>query len=413
MTFWWLWLAVLVTWIGRFVVPLMSVFLTQDIGLSAGTAGLVVAMYGAGGIVSTLLGGVLADRLGRKRTLLLSQVLTVLTVVVVPLTSDPVPIAVLLTLLGLVSGAAHPAITTLITDLVPAELRSRAFAYEYWAVNLGYAVGPALAGLIAAHGYPLLFWGEAAVVAVAAVLVRAFVADTHPGAPRPRRDGAAAGEVAGSTAAVLADRTFVLFTLLLLGYGLVYAQSTTTLPVVMAEQGFSPAQYGLLLTVNGLLLVALQLPTARLLARWPRSRVLVVSVLVTGIGFGLQTFATTWAWYAVAAVVWTLGEMGTFPVSQSVAADLTDPRMRGRYLGVYAFGFSAASALAPLLGGWVLDLWGPAVLWVSVLLLACTVALGHQLSAATRQAAIARRAAARTPLGAPGQSSASPSSPRS
>jgi MFS family permease len=405
MTFWWLWLAVLVTWVGRFVVPLMSVFLTQRIGLSAGAAGLVVAMYGAGGIVSTLLGGVLVDRLGRKRTLLLSQALTVLTVVLVPLTSDPVPIALLLTLLGLVSGAAHPAITTLITDLVPPALRSRAFAYEYWAVNLGYAVGPALAGLLAARGYGLLFWGEAVVVGIAAVLVWAFVADSHR-VPRRRPDGAgtAPAGARGSTAAVLRDRTFVLFTLLLLGYGLVYAQSTTTLPVVMAEQGFSTAQYGLLLTVNGLLLVVLQLPTARLLARWPRSRVLVVSVLLTGIGFGLQTFATTWAFYAVAAAVWTLGEMGTFPVSQSVAADLTDPDMRGRYLGVYAFGFSAASALAPLLGGLVLDVWGSRVLWVSVFLLACAVALGHRLSAPARQAALTRRAVRQIDAGYPERS---------
>ena len=394
-----MWLAVLVTWIGRFVVPLMSVFLTQDIGLSASTAGLVVALYGAGGIVSTLLGGVLADRLGRKRTLLLSQTLTVLTVVFVPLTEDPAVVAVLLTLLGLVSGAAHPAITTLITDLVPASLRRRAFAYEYWAVNLGYAIGPALAGLLAVHGYGLLFWGEAVMMGVAAVLVGAFVADPHR-SRRAGRPGAAAGDGSPAparrgTGTVLRDRPFVVFTLLMLGYGLVYAQSTTTLPVVMAQQGFSTAQYGLLLTINGLLLVALQLPTARLLARWSRTAVLIVSVLVTGVGFGLQTLATSWALYAVAAAIWTLGEMGTFPVAQSVAADLTRADLRGRYLGVYSFSFSAATALAPLLGGHVLDLWGSQTLWLGVSVLACVVALGHRVSAPARQAAITRRAAER------------------
>ncbi|RMI46274.1 MDR family MFS transporter [Streptomyces triticirhizae] len=367
-SFWWLWFAVLVTWTGRFVVPFMTLFLTRDAGLSTSEAGLIVSGYGGGVVLSALAGGVLSDVIGRRRTLLGSLLLSAATMTVFPSFPQPAAIAVLLFVFGLVNGAAQPSVAALITDLVPAAHRRAAFAYNFWAVNLGYAVGPLLAGFIADHAFEYLFYAQAGVLVVAATIVLARVTDAHAPrafrASRAARTAGAPAEPAVGLGQVLRDRVFVTFTLAMLVYSVVYVQSTSSLPVTMVEDGFSSGEYGFLLTLNGVLLCALQIPSARLVARWRREAVLAGALLFTALGVGLQALANSWLFYAMAVSVWTLGEMGAHPAAQSIAADMSTRRARGRYLGTYALAFSTATMIGPLAGGTVLQHLGSGPLWV-------------------------------------------------
>ncbi|GAA2725021.1 MDR family MFS transporter [Cellulomonas aerilata] len=382
--FWWLWLAVLVTWIGRFVVPFLTLYLTSDAGLSSAQAGTVVAAYGVGIVVSTLVGGVLTDRVGRKATLAGSELLSAVALLLVPSFASPVGIAVLLLVYGLVSGAAQPAIATMVADMVPPAHRRAAFSYNTWAINLGYAIGPMLAGLLADQAFELLFYAQAGVLVVSGLVVLAKVPETrHVGGRRPQ--GRRARVRAASPADVLdappaaavpadrpadlpaprvwRDRVFLTFVLAMFLYSVVYVQSTTTLPLVMTEQGMTSREYGYLLTLNGLLLCLLQIPAVRLLGRWRHEVVLATAVAVTAVGMLVQSAATTLAVLGLAVAVWTLGELGTHPVAQATSADLAPARSRGRYQGTYALSFSAATVVAPIVGGLVLDAFGSRVLW--------------------------------------------------
>ena len=380
-SFWWLWFAVLVTWTGRFVVPFMTLFLTRDAGLSTSEAGLIVSGYGGGVVLSALAGGVLSDVVGRRRTLLGSLLLSAATMAVIPSFTQPAAVAALLFVFGLVNGAAQPSVAALITDLVPPAHRRAAFAYNFWAVNLGYAVGPLLAGFIADHAFEYLFYAQGCVLVVAACIVLARVTDGH--VPRRRRAsrgaapraGAAPDEPAVGLGRVLRDRVFVTFTLAMLVYSVVYVQSTSSLPVTMVEDGFSSGQYGFLLTLNGVLLCALQIPSARLVARWRREAVLASALLFTALGVGLQALADSWLFYAVAVSVWTVGEMGAHPAAQSIAADMSTRQARGRYLGTYALAFSTATMIGPLAGGTVLQHFGSGPLWVGCAV-ACVLLAG-------------------------------------
>ncbi|GAB3842774.1 MDR family MFS transporter [Nesterenkonia populi] len=381
--YWWLWFAELVIWVGRFVVPFMTIFLTRDVGLSASTAGLVVSGYGLGVVVSAMTGGVLADRLGRKRTLLGSLLLSAATVVIIPFAEGALLICSLLFVYGLFNGAAQPVMVTMVGDMVEPKHRRTAYNYNFWAVNLGYAIGPLIAGFMADRTFVLVFFGQAVLLLIATGIVIAKVPESRAPARALRRRRllrrrAPANNLAesiqssppitqrggGSILSVLTDGVFMTFACVMLLYSIVYVQSMTTLPLVMTDQGFSSAAYGYLLTLNGLLLCALQIPTAKWLNRYGRDAVIVVAILVTGLGVGLQAAAATLLFYFAVVAVWTLGEMGSHPQAQSVAADLADHAQRGRYQGVYSLNHSIAMVLGPILGGAVLDGFGHQALWI-------------------------------------------------
>ncbi|MGX1667991.1 dipeptide ABC transporter ATP-binding protein [Streptomyces sp. NPDC055400] len=398
--FWWLWFAVLVTWTGRFVIPFMTMFLTRDAGLSASEAGLVVSGYGGGVVVSTLVGGVLTDAMGRKRTLVASLLLSAAAMAVIPSFHDPAVIAFLLFAFGLVNGATQPAVTALVTDLAGPEHQRAAFAYKYWAVNLGYAVGPVIAGLIADRAFEFLFYGQACVGLMAAAIVVARVPETYPARERraARPAAAAHGSAVGPPAPVarladvLRDRVFLTFTAAMFVYSTVYVQSTVSLPVTLVDDGFSTQEYGFLLTLNGVLLCALQIPSARMLNRWRREKVLGAALCVTALGVGLQAIADSWMFYAAAVAIWTLGEMGAHPSAQSIAADMSTRHTRGRYLGTYALAFSAATMAGPQVGGTVLQYFGSTVLWCGCAAACLLVAAFLALTARSREARVARTA---------------------
>ena len=188
-TFWWVWLATLVNRLGGFVVAFLALYLTLERHSSASFVGLVVALYGLGGVLGNLLGGVFSDRLGRRVTLLTAQVATAVTTIALGHSKAPVTIAIVAFAVGMASNGSRPAISAIIADIIPAHDRARAFALNFWAINLGFGISAALAGLVAEHSFLPLFYGEAAasLITGAAILLR--VPETRPAAELPEVDG--------------------------------------------------------------------------------------------------------------------------------------------------------------------------------------------------------------------------------
>ena len=386
--FWWLWVGTLVNRIGAFVLPFLAFYLTDQLDLTPAFVGLVLGTFGFGSIVATLLGGVLSDRLGRRPVLLISQLTTAATLVVLGLTTTPVAVLVLCGVLGLTSNTARPAFSAMMTDIVRPENRVRAFSLNYWAINLGFAIAPVLGGLLAQSGYLSLFLVDAATTLVFGVLVFLRVPETHPtlGAPR--------STTAGSMADVLRDRVFLSFVLLTFGFAVVFMQHLSTLPVQMGDDGLSPSQYGTIIALNGALIVIVTVPLTRWLQRYPRSRVLAVSSAFLGLGFGATMWASTPVEFATTVVVWTIGEVIGAAVAPAIVADLSPPALRGRYQGVFGFSFAAAALVAPLLGGAVYDRLGSATLWTGCAVLAFVTAAGHLAVAPARSRRLAELRAA-------------------
>ncbi|MGW3124812.1 MDR family MFS transporter [Streptomyces sp. NPDC001123] len=373
--FWWLWTSTLVNRLGAFVATYMALYLTLDRGYSASYAGLVASLHGLGGVVSSLGGGVMADRLGRRPTLLVAQGSTAAAVALLGFVRDPVAIAAVAFLVGVASNASRPAVQAMMADIVRPEDRVRAFSLNYWAINLGFAVSSMGAGFIAEVSYRAGFLIEAGMTAVCAVLVFLRLPES-----RPRRAAAEAAEgSAVSLLTVVRDGRYMGVVGLSFLVALIFQQGSVGLPVAMGEAGFSPADYGMAIAVNGILIVVLQIPVTRVIQhRNPRS-LLVVSSLLAGYGFGLTAFAGSVGVFALTVCVWTLAEIVNAPTQTGLVVQLSPVHGRGRYQGMYTLSWSAAALIAPLMSGVVIDRFGARWLWGVCAVVGTAAALGYGL----------------------------------
>lgn len=391
-TFWLLWAGTLINRLGSFVIIFLAIYLTRELGFSQSRAGLILGFYGAGGAAGTLLGGVLADRWGRRPTLLTAHLGAASVMLGLGFARGYWQIAAGALLLGLFADAARPAFSAMMVDVVHERDRLRAFSLNYWAINLGFALSAVLAGLAAQLDYLLLFLIDAGTTLVTASIVLFFLRETRPAHLRRGPAGAARGPGMG---AVLRDRTFVTFMLLNVPIIMVIMQHLSTLPIAMSADGLSTATFGAVIAVNGVLIVAGQLFVPRLIGGRDRSRVLALACLVIGAGFGLTAFADT-AWlFAGTVLIWTLGEMLQSPSNAAVIAGLSPAALRGRYQGVSSLSWAFSSAVAPIAGGYVQEHLGDAVLWLGCAGIGALVALGQLVSGPARERRAAELRAAR------------------
>ncbi|MET8248495.1 MFS transporter [Streptomyces sp. NPDC005202] len=358
--FWWLWTSTLVNRLGAFVATFMALYLTLDRGYSASYAGLVASLHGLGGVVSSLGAGVMADRLGRRPTLLVAQSSTAVSVALLGFVRDPVAIAVVAFLVGMASNASRPAVQAMMADIVRPEDRVRAFSLNYWAINLGFAVSSVAAGFIAEFSYLAGFLIEAGMTMVCAVVVFLKLPESRPDGPSGGHE--AKGDAVG-LGTVLRDGRFMGVVGLSFLVALIFQQGSVGLPVAMGEAGFTPADYGMAIAVNGVLIVALQIPVTRFIEHRDPRRLLIVSSLLAGYGFGLTAFAGSVGVFALTVCVWTLGEMVNAPTQTGLVVRLSPVQGRGRYQGVYTLSWSVAALVAPLMSGAVIDHLGGAWLW--------------------------------------------------
>ncbi|MEH0842678.1 MFS transporter [Micromonospora sp. CPCC 205711] len=388
-TFWYLWAGLLVNRAGAFAVLFLSLYLTAERGASEALAGAVVGAYGAGGAVGVLLGGVLADRWGRRATLLAAHLSAAALMVALALSRDLALVAVLAALVGVAHSMPSPAFVAAIVDVVPAPRRSRAFNLQFWAFNLGMAVASLLAGLLAEASFVALFLVDAAATLTAAALIAVKVPETLPArraAPVPARRPA-------GLATALTDRTFLVFVGLTFVLAVLTMQTSTIMPLAMRADGLGPSAYGVVVALGGALIVLGQLFVPRLIDRHRKDRVLAASTGLLAVGLGALALADQLWVYLAAAVVWTAGSMLAAPPNAQINADLAPPDLRARYQSVFYLTFPAASFVAPTLGGVSLQHLGSGH-WLVVCGLGLFAAVGHLLAGPPRERWVAALRAA-------------------
>jgi MFS family permease len=371
--FWFLWAGTLINRIGTMVEPFMAFYLTGVRGLSVLATGAVMAIFGVGSILSQVIGGVAADRIGRRATITAGMLGNAVSMIALGYVR-PVPAIIGVAFaLGLTIDMYRPASQAVVADLIPAADRPRAYGLLFWAVNLGFAVAMVTGGALARAGFVWLFWTDAATCAAFGVLAWRTLPPASP--HRPPGDGGRDGFVA-----VLRDRVMIVFVLITLGYMFVYLQAFTTMPLAMHLRGLPPAAYGFAIAVNGIAIVIVQPLIAGWLADRDHSIVLATGMTIVGAGFGLTSLASAAPSYAAAVLVWTLGEIACTAVAAAIVADLAPAHLRGRYAGLYGCAWSVGVVLAPLAGTRLLSVGAP-VLWLTCAGL-CVVAAVGQLALA-------------------------------
>lgn len=367
--YWTVWIGTLINRAGAFVAPILTFYLTRHRGLSLGEAGSIIALFGAGTVVASLVGGALADRLGRKITMVGSLFGGACAMLWVSASSSLWTLGASVLVLGFVGDLYRPAVHAFVADVVPPEHRQRAYGFLYWAINLGFSIAPVAAGAVATFSYRALFIGDAATSALFSLVVLARVPETHPDPTRQ-------SSKAFSFGLLFRDRTFMWFWLMAMLQACIIFQLTVTLSGWMQLQGYGPGVYGAVLSINGILIVLLQPALSEWTKQFDRRRVLAWAALLMGAGFALHGLTSLIAVHACAVAVWTLGEIFNSPTASSLVADLAPPHARGRYGGFYAMGWGLASCLAPMFGPRVLAI-SPALLWGGCAGLGVLCAIGY------------------------------------
>jgi MFS family permease len=360
---------------GSFVLPFLALYLTHE-GYSVAQAGLALSAYGVGSLSAAAAGGVLADHIGRRGTIATSMFSSSCVMLALSQASDLSAILVLTGLAGLAAESYRPASSALLADLVPAGRRVTAFAAYRLAINLGFAAGPAVAGLIAERSFTGIFVGDAATSAVYGVLAITML----PG--RPGAEIAPPPESPGAVRTILADRAFLVFLAAGLAMATVYFQQEAALPLQVVADGHTTAVYGLLVALNGVVVTAFELPLTAFTRKFPPRRVIAAGALLEGIGFGAIALATSAPALAATVVVWTFGEIATAPVASAYVADISPAHMRGRYAGAFGMTFGLALVIAPAAGTAIYAV-SPGLLWAGCLGLSA-VAAAAILSPAAR-----------------------------
>jgi MFS family permease len=295
--------------------------------------------------------------------------LSAVSLLVLGATSALPAVAVATFSLGFLGDLARPAVYATVADVVPPAARARAYGLLSWAINLGFAISPIVAGVASARSFTLLFWADAATTLACAGIIWRFVPESRPpNAGPPSWDG---------YLAPYRDRVFAPFVGLIFITTLLFYQCTMALPLDMRAHGIGAQAYGVLIALNGAIIVVLQPVATRALERFARPHVLAAGALLTGLGMGLTALAHSAGGYAGCIALWTLGEIALAPVGSAVVADLAPLTLRGSYQGAYHLAWGAASFLAPLCGSVVLQAWGARPLWWGCMALGCIAAAGH------------------------------------
>lgn len=361
---------------GTMVVPFLTLWLTGERGFTAGQAGLFLTLYGVGSLAGTWLGGWASDRVAPRRLQIVSLAATGVLFLLLGASRGPVSIALSLVSVGLAGEAFRPANATSLTRWSTPEVRSRSFALRRLAVNLGMTFGPAAGGFLALYSYNWLFAVDGATCLLAAVTMMRMLPD------EPRPDPETTREAEGPARSPWRDGPFLVYLGLLALVTLIVFQFASTWPLTLRDlYGMPENRIGLLLAINTLLIVAFEMVLIHTVEASDPLRVMALGAVLLGGGFALLPFGSTFAFAGLTVVVWTVGEMLTFPLSESVTATRAGLRNPGSYLGLFATTFGLSFTVAQAVGPWIYQTWGPRTLWLGAGALGVAVACGLLLLA--------------------------------
>jgi predicted MFS family arabinose efflux permease len=360
-TVWLLATASLVNRSGTMVLPFLALFLTERRGFSTTEAGQVLACYGLGGAAGTYLGGWLSDRFDASRVMVGSLVLTGAGFLILGHLEARWAIFVTVFFLSLVGEAFRPANSSAIAAASPPAERTKAFALYRLAINLGMTLGPALGGFLAARDYSWLFRVDGATCILAAGFLWMFLSRDARAVDREEALAAAAAE-----RSPWRDGPFMALAVLRFVLAMVTFQIASTFPLTLRDfHRFSKGEIGLVLGVNTLVIVLFEMVLVHRLSGRDPLKVVAMGSFLFCLGMALLPLGSGFAYVAFTVIVWTVGEMLTFPVLAGAVANRAGEANRGRYMAIFTLSFEGAFVIAPLAGTWIYQNFGPRALWLS------------------------------------------------
>jgi MFS family permease len=379
----WIFLARLVSAMGAFVHPFLAIYLTETLGYSTAQAGLYVTYSVAAYVPGSMIGGRLVDQLGRKRVLLIFQALAAFCYLAVVVFPNPNWIPWFLIASGFFNSVAQPAHGAITADLTTPENRQQAFSFLYLGMNIGFAVGPLIAGFLFNRFLMWIFIGDAATTLIALIFIARGVPETMPMAETEKmaNERTAEQREEGSLLRVLFRRpTLLVFSLILTVISFVVVQMHFTVPL-QVNDWFGPergkAYFGMLMSVNGLAVITF----TPFLVHWTKKNSSIFNVALSNLFYLLAVFMLgirgPLPWYFLMMLVWTAGEVLQVTNYSVYLANHTPENYRGRFNSIINIIQGTGYGVGPLIMGEYLEthttweIWP----WIQLLTLGATIAV--------------------------------------
>lgn len=371
---WLLSLTQLINRSGTMVIFFLSVYLKEEIHLDLDRVGNVMAAFGLGTIVGVYTGGRLIDVIGYYRVMLLSLFIGGAFFVAVSFITEFYLLCIGMFLLSAMGEAFRPANLAAMGIYSTPENYTRATALNRLAINLGFAIGPLIGGMLASVSYRWIFWADGISCVLAAFILIFFV--------RQKKEKTKKTETADPSPlpfrSPLRDKYFMLFLPLVALYAIAFFQFFSTMPLYYKEVAhLSEKQIGILMAVNGLLVAVFEmLIIYKYEKRFKLHQFITTGALMLCASYVMLVFVSGWWWLLIITVIISFSEMFAMPFMNTYMNNRSNASNRGRYASMYIISWSTAQILTPVVATRTIENFGYTSLWIILALSALTAAAG-------------------------------------
>lgn len=339
---------------GTMVLPFMTLYLTgKDMNRTLSEAGFVMALFGLGSIVGAYFGGKFSDKIGFYKVQLFTLLGGgVMFIILGQVKSYPL-ICVFTFLLSMVNEAFRPANSSAIAFYSTTENRTRSYSLNRLAINLGWAVGASIGGLIAAFDYELLFWVDGITNVLAAILLFYFLKPII----QLKKEEVKIEEVPENMSAYK-DKTYLWFLVLTTLFACCFVQLFTTIPKYFRDDLLLNERYiGLIMAINGIIIVAIEMVLIYTLEKKNKNtQYIIIGLVLCAMAFFSLLIPGNAKFISLTMILFiTIGEIMAMPFMNTFWTQRSNSQNRGQYAALYTISWGLANTLGPFLCSALVD----------------------------------------------------------
>lgn len=344
---------------GSMVMSFLVLYLSKERGLTRDDAATIASLFGLTSLVAAPIAGWVMDRTGPGRVVAGSLLLGGIGYLLYPLAHGTTAIVVATVATAFCAEPFRPASLALVSAIVPPDRLRRAFVLQRLAINLGFAVGGAVGGLLAETDYRLVFWVNGTALLVSFLVLARFPALVR--VPGQRKEA-----VPGQSP--LRDPRILGFLLGTFLAAVVFFQHMAALSLFMVEHlRLGERYYGWAITVNTVLIVFTEPRLNASMAHWNHSRAIALGAFCSAVGLGALALCDSFLTVVATVPLWTVGEMIMFPTMSQAITELAPKGRTGATMALYSMAFALAFTVGPKFGVTLMEDYGPSTCWLVVM----------------------------------------------
>ncbi len=341
-------------------------YMSSELNFSKPQIGIVLGCFGLGSVCGSWLGGWLTDKLGNYKVQCFSLLLTVPIFLVLPSFKEIESLAGMIFLLTLVADTFRPANSVSVARYAKPENITRAYSLNRMAINLGFSIGPALAGILATISYDWIFYGNAIAVLLAAIV---FILFFHNKKPRTLTQPLVVGKDRKLTINdrnAYLDPPFIIFNIFCCLFSMAFFQLLSTLPLYYKEEMLlAESQVGLLMGFSGFSIVIFEMLLVHAIEhRFTPRTIMIAGAATAGIAYLMLYMPLGIIWLYLSMFILSVGEMLTLPFTATISASRATLNTQGAYMGFNSLAFAAANIFSPFFGTYLAEQYGYSILWL-------------------------------------------------